>query len=79
MSCELQPEVPEKISDFQIVISSNEIVSQADEVHNLQSHKIIELDVHQLTPAEKSSQKTGTLSQLLRALPLDNEQQQTHL
>ncbi|CAF1523013.1 unnamed protein product [Adineta steineri] len=79
ISDEIQPEVPESISDFQTVISSNEIVPQIDEVHNLQSHKIIELDVHQLTSAEKSSQNTETSSQLLCALPLDNEQQQTHL
>ncbi|CAF4237939.1 unnamed protein product, partial [Adineta steineri] len=72
-------DLPEKTSDIQTIISSNKIVSQTEEVHNLQSHKIIELDVHELTPAEKSSQNTEPLSQLLRTLPLDNEQQQTHL
>ncbi|CAF4231662.1 unnamed protein product [Adineta steineri] len=71
-------DLPEKMSNIQTIISSNEIVSQTDEVHSLQALKIIELDVHQPTPAGKNSQNAETSSQLLRAVPLVNEQQQSH-
>ncbi|CAF4362839.1 unnamed protein product, partial [Adineta steineri] len=79
MLMEFQSEIPEKIANLQTIISPNEIMHQTDEVHSLQSHKIVELDVHQFTPAENNSQNAETSAHFLHAVPLVNEQQQTHL